>query len=165
MYHYIVNKNVSGKISNPLFYDNCKFQPGAVVQNGYIINPVTKLQNITLRNCFVDNAYVEGSKLQGYISMVRSTVYNCNMSRLVEPSFNDCVLFYNGKHQYAVPILNGTFNGCSLTGQKIIEPVIKNSISTQDSLIIFDDETILSPSKGANWNFINTDIINAEIDY
>ena len=156
---------MTGKISTPLFYYNCKFSPGASVYNGYIINPVTKLQKVTLRNCFVDNAFVEGSKLQGDISMVRSTIYNCNMSRIIEPSFNDCVVYYQGKHKYALPILNGTFNGCSLTGQKIIEPVIRNSIMMRDSVLMYDDETIISPTTGATWNFINTNIINADIDY
>lgn len=165
MTYYIVNRNITGKISIPLFYYNCNFQPGAVVYNGYIINPVTKLQKVTLRDCFVENGFVEGSKLQGDISMVRSTVYNCNMSKILEPTFNDCILHYHGKHQYALPILNGTFNGCTLFGQKIIEPIIKNSISMRDSVIMYDDETLISTSKGARWDFINTKIINGEIDY
>lgn len=165
MTHYIFNQNVNGKITTPLFYYDCKFNPGTYIKNGIIIQPTSKLQHVVLRDCFVESAFLEGTKLQGDVSIIRSTLLNCNLTRSCSPTFNNCSLNYNGKHQYTVPVLDGTFIDCSLDGYKLIEPTIQNSLSMSNSALVYDEETIISPSNGYNWNFINTEIINAEIDW
>jgi len=165
MTHYIVNQNVKGKISSPLFYYDCKFQPGAIIKNGVIIRPTSKLQQIILRDCFVDEAFIEGTKLQGDTSIVRSTLLNCNLSRSENPAFNDCVIRYEGRYRYSLPILDGTFTGCSIYGCKLIEPTLRSSLSMDNSALVYDEQTLVARPKGVNWNFKNTEIINAEIEY
>lgn len=165
MAHFVVNQNIKGNISFPLFYYDCNFHPGAIIKNGVIIQPTSKLQKIILRDCFVDEAFIEGTKLQGTTSIVRSTLLNCNLSQSENPSFNDCVLRYEGRHQYSFPILDGTFTGCSIYKCKIIEPNIKSSITMNNSAIVYDEPTLVSRPEGINWNFTNTEIINAEIEY
>ena len=164
MTHYIVNQNVNGKITTPLFYYNCRFSPGTYIKNGSIIRPMSKLQQVILKDCFVENAFLEGTKLQGNISIVRSSLHNCNLTKTLSPTFNDCVLTYQGKNQYTLPVLDGTFIDCSLNGYKLIEPTIRNSLSLSNSALIYDEKTLLSPTRGYTWNFFNTKIINADID-
>lgn len=165
MSHFIVNQNIKGKISLPLYYYDCKFQPGTIIKNGIIIRPTSKLQKVILRDCFVEEALLEGTKLQGDTSILRSTVLNCNLSRSINPVFNDCDIRYEGKYKYSLPILDGTFTGCSLFRCKIIEPTIKSSLLMENSALVYDEQTLIARQKGFEWKFINTEIINAEIEY
>lgn len=169
MYYYLVNQDVSGKVhtspENPIYYYDCNFQPGSIISNGYIINPVGKLKNIILKNCYIDGATIEWCKIQGDTSFVRSTLLNCNFNQATEPVFNTCQIKYQGRHEYSLPILQGTFNSCSITKCKIIEPVIQNELTMENSILLYDDSTIISPSRGCEWNLVNTQIMNAAIIY
>ena len=95
MTDYIFNQNVNCKITTPLLYYNCKFNPGTYIKNGIIIQPTSKLQQVVLRDCFVESAFLEGTKLQGDVSIIRSTLLNCNLTRSCSPTFNNCSLNYN----------------------------------------------------------------------
>ena len=168
MYYYLVNQDVSGKVytspEKPIYYYDCLFQPGSIIRNGYIINPVGKLQNIILNNCYVDNAEIEGCKIQGDTSIVRSTLLNCNFNQANDIVFNTSQIKYQGKYESSLPILQGTFNNCSIIKCKLIEPILYGNMEIKNSILLYDDSTIISPSKGSKWKLVNTQIINADID-
>ena len=80
------------------------------------------------------------------------------------PSFNDCVVEYKGRHEYSLPILDGTFTDCVIKKCKLIEPDIRNSITMIDSSLVYDENTLISKGN-FEWKFDNTQIINGEIEY
>ena len=143
MTDYVFNQTVEGKLKNPLFYYDCSFAPGAIINNGVIIKPTSKLKNITLNNCFVDEAIIEGTKIRGNLSAVRSLLFNCNIQNVENPSFNDCVVEYKGRHEYSLPILDGTFTDCVIKKCKLIEPDIRKSITMIDSSLVYDENTLI----------------------